>query len=131
MTHVAAGVLVQDGAFLVCQRRAGDAFGLKWEFPGGKLHDGETPESALVRELQEELGILADIGTQLWDETYMYENNQMFRITFFHVPSWEGELQPGAFEQITWSERHQLTDYDFLEADLDFIRNLKKGAVLS
>src|SRR2546428_11019656 len=57
MIRVAAGILARDDRVLICRRRKGGAFPLKWEFPGGKLQDGETPEAALVRELAEELGI--------------------------------------------------------------------------
>jgi 8-oxo-dGTP diphosphatase len=88
--HVAAGVMMRNGEFLICQRRVGDAYGLKWEFPGGKLHHGETPETALVRELGEELGIDAGVGRQLWTETYTYADDKTFRITFLSVPSWQG-----------------------------------------
>ena len=57
MTTVVAGVLIRDNRILICQRRADQAHALKWEFPGGKLEAGESPEQALVRELREELGI--------------------------------------------------------------------------
>ena len=62
---VVAAVIEQDGEILVCQRRRGSRHELKWEFPGGKVEPGEEPRAALIRELQEELKIDADIGPEL------------------------------------------------------------------
>ena len=53
MVHVTAGILADGGRVLICQRRAGSRFPLKWEFPGGKVEDGESPETCLRRELRE------------------------------------------------------------------------------
>ena len=59
MKEVAVGIILQDGNVLACQRKRDATYALKWEFPGGKLEPGETPEHALVRELHEELAIHA------------------------------------------------------------------------
>ena len=63
---VVAALIEADGKLLVCQRRRTDSFGLMWEFPGGKLEPGETPAQALARELQEELGVEAKIGPEMF-----------------------------------------------------------------
>ena len=62
MIAVAAGVVCREGRIMICQRKPGGHQPLKWEFPGGKLEAGESPEQALARELREELGIEARVG---------------------------------------------------------------------
>ena len=64
LRFVVAGLLVRDGLVLICQRRPDQPMALQWEFPGGKIEQGESPEQALARELQEELGIAANIGSR-------------------------------------------------------------------
>ncbi|MDP9169755.1 MAG: NUDIX domain-containing protein, partial [Acidobacteriota bacterium] len=65
MTAVVAGLLVSDGLFLICRRRADQPHPLKWEFPGGKIEAGESPQQALARELREELGIESEPAVEL------------------------------------------------------------------
>ena len=62
MIAVVAGILLRDGKILLAQRKEAASFALKWEFPGGKIEPGESPEEALERELQEELGIHTHTG---------------------------------------------------------------------
>jgi len=128
MIQVVAGVMMRDGQYLICQRRKDDTHGLKWEFPGGKIEPGENAEFALRRELQEELEIDATIGRQLFRQVFTNPNQQTFEILFFVIDSWVGECVPVTFEQICWCAPEQLTDYDFLEADLVFIRQLSAEA---
>ena len=68
--RVVAGIIERDGEILICQRRRDDSHALKWEFPGGKVERGESPEEALERELREELDIQAKIGPQLACSTH-------------------------------------------------------------
>ena len=72
MTVVVAGVLERDGKILICRRRADQPHPLKWEFPGGKIEAGESPEFALMRELREELGIEATAGAELMRYEFAY-----------------------------------------------------------
>ncbi|HME05992.1 MAG TPA: NUDIX domain-containing protein, partial [Bryobacteraceae bacterium] len=72
MTVVVAAVIERDNRILIAQRRAGGAHALKWEFPGGKVNAGETPEDALQRELAEELAIRATIGPEILHYEYAY-----------------------------------------------------------
>ena len=72
MTTVVAAVIERDGRILICQRRRGQAHELKWEFPGGKLEPGESPEVALRRELREELAIDAAPETEITRYEYAY-----------------------------------------------------------
>ena len=69
---VVAGLIQRHGALLICQRRRDAAFALQWEFPGGKLEAGEGSAAALRRELEEELGIVADVGAELYRTQHDY-----------------------------------------------------------
>jgi 8-oxo-dGTP diphosphatase len=73
MLTVVAALIESDGKLLVCQRRRGSMFELLWEFPGGKAEPGENLRSALLRELEEELGVRAKVGRELHRQVYTYE----------------------------------------------------------
>lgn len=99
---VAVGVLIRDdGAFLLTSRPAGKVYAGYWEFPGGKLEEGETVEQALRRELQEELGIL--IGTvHPWQVQSVDYPHALVRLHFCKVFEWAGELQMRELQQFSW-----------------------------
>ena len=78
MTTVVAGVLERDGKILICRRRADQPHPLKWEFPGGKLEAGESPEAALIRELREELGIESEAGSEIMRYEFAYPGSNPF-----------------------------------------------------
>jgi 8-oxo-dGTP diphosphatase len=125
--HVSAGVLTQGPRLLICQRRAEDSHPLKWEFPGGKAHDGEDAAACLQRELQEELNIEATIGIELHHTTHTYPNGRTVVLSFFQVPTYRGEITNTQFQTLMWVEPGQLTAYDFLEGDLAFVTALAHG----
>lgn len=122
MTTVVAALIERDGRILVCQRRRGQPHELKWEFPGGKVEAGESPEAALQRELQEELGIEAAIDSEIRRYEHTYPNRPTILLIFYRVRSFRGEPQNLIFETMEWAESGRLKDYDFLEGDLAFIR---------
>ena len=82
---VSAAVICCRGQVLLAQRREIDAHPLKWEFPGGKVDPGESPQQALVRELCEELHIKADVGNELARYQYEYAGNKRVELIFFAV----------------------------------------------
>jgi 8-oxo-dGTP diphosphatase len=130
---VAALILRGDGAtreIFICQRRAGQPMGLKWEFPGGKIEPDETSEQALARELDEELAINATIGPRITTIHHTYRNGGAIEIEFFLVREFQGEPVNRIFQQMLWSSLASLPDYDFLAADLNLIRDLADGKLL-
>ena len=121
-----------DRELFICQRRADQPMGLKWEFPGGKIEPGETSVEALARELSEELGIDATIGDRITTVRHTYRNGGAIEIEFFRVREYRGELTNhiSIFQQMLWSPVVRLPDYDFLAADLNLIRDLADGKLL-
>lgn len=124
MTRVVAGIIERDGEVLVCRRRPGQAHPLKWEFPGGKVEEGESPERALVRELREELGIEAGAAERITSYPYQYPGRSPILLTFFRVQSFCGEPQNLVFEEIRWAPRASLSALDFVEGDIEFVKEL-------
>jgi 8-oxo-dGTP diphosphatase len=122
MTTVVAAVIERDSRILICQRRKGQAHELKWEFPGGKMEAGETPEAALRRELREELAIEAEIDGEITRYEYSYPNRPAILLIFFRVTRFTGEPRNLVFERMEWEPRERLPEYDFLEGDVEFIR---------
>src|SRR6266566_6443673 len=90
MKRVVAALIWQDGKILVCQRTRHQTMPLKWEFPGGKIEEGEQPRDALRRELDEELGIQATIGDEVARIKHEYPNGGMVELRFFIVREHKG-----------------------------------------
>lgn len=124
---VVAGLLLQANRFLICQRNSKGSFPGKWEFPGGKIETGETPEAALRRELQEELGIAAEIGEEIWRVEHQYAGHAAVLLLFFAVRGYQGAIENRVFEQVRWASPQELPRYDFLEADRALIERLAAG----
>jgi 8-oxo-dGTP diphosphatase len=121
MTEVAVGVITNNGRVLACQRKRTVRYPLKWEFPGGKLEPGETPRQALIRELREELMIDAEPDGELLTNEWIYresaatpEKDAAYRVTYFIVPSYRGELVNQTFESIRWVTPAELERMDIL-----------------
>src|SRR5262249_50299021 len=93
--RVVAAVVWRDGRLLMTQRPPGGRLGLLWEFPGGKIEPGETPERALARELQEELNVLARPGETLAIETHAYPGGPDVEITFIACELDSPKLEKG------------------------------------
>jgi 8-oxo-dGTP diphosphatase len=115
---------------LVCQRRPDQPMSLKWEFPGGKIEPGENAEQALVRELDEELGITAVIGPRIAQIRHRYRNGGAIDLQFFTVKQFTGELSNRIFNAMQWAPLSTLPSFDFLAADLGLIRDLSEGKLL-
>lgn len=128
--YVAAGLILRGDEVLICQRRPDQAMALKWEFPGGKMEPGESPEEALVRELKEELGITATVGTRVAHVRHAYRNGSSVDLQFFAVHRFEGEITNRIFNDLRWCTLRDLPGYDFLAADRGLVRDLAAGKLL-
>jgi 8-oxo-dGTP diphosphatase len=129
MILVTAAILTHGERLLVCQRKAGSRFGLKWEFPGGKVEPAESLEGCLRRELEEELGIEAEVGPEIYRIDHPYPNGFTVRLIFFRVLSFTGTPTNHAFERIEWARRDELAGYDFLEADRELVDRMTRGEI--
>lgn len=99
---VAAAVITrEDGSFLLGRRAPGTFYPGYWEFPGGKVEAGESPKEALVRELQEELGIRAEVVWPWIMREHAYEHAHV-RLHFFEVPAWSGQLTDHVHSALAW-----------------------------
>ena len=124
--YVVVGVLINaDGKLLIQQRPDGTVKAGKWEFPGGKLESGETPEQGLVRELSEELGITVCQTHPLTIVTHDYDHARVWLDTYI-VDRFAGD--PSGFEgqKIAWVGVNNLKDYDLLPAALPIIEAYKQ-----
>ncbi|MDE1156425.1 MAG: (deoxy)nucleoside triphosphate pyrophosphohydrolase [Acidobacteriaceae bacterium] len=134
LRHVVAALILrgegQQREVLICQRRADQPMGHKWEFPGGKIEPGETPEEALARELNEELAIDAKIGEKLTTVRHNYRNGAAIEIQFFIVTEFTSDLVNRIFQDMVWCTFDRLPAYDFLTADLALIQDLADGKLL-
>jgi mutator protein MutT len=129
-TVVAAVIERPDRRILIGQRRKLDSSPLKWEFPGGKVHRGETLESALSRELWEELGVNLLKSREIASIRHQYANTlEELEIHFFAAQIDDSELKPLTFEQIKWVLPKELAAYDFLAANRALIAHLATGKI--
>jgi 8-oxo-dGTP diphosphatase len=129
-TVVAAVIERSDRRLLIGQRRKDDTSALKWEFPGGKVQDGEAPEAALARELLEELGATLVKSVELGRVRHQYAGTpEELEIRFFAAAIAESELAPRAFEEIAWVFPKELGNYDFLAANRELIAQLATGRI--
>ncbi len=122
MLQVVAAILTRNGRILICQRRADQRHPLQWEFPGGKVEPGETPEQALERELEEELGIRGARGVEITRYEYAYPGKNPIALLFFRVTGFAGEPRNRIFHDMRWERPKRLSQYDFVEGDLEFLR---------
>jgi len=125
--RVAAAFILQHGKILICQRTRHQPFPLKWEFPGGKIESGETPRTALRRELEEELGIDAIIGDEVTRIQHSYHpHGNTVELRFFLVEEFAGEIENRIFKDVRWVARKDLPNFDFLEADAGLVQDLAR-----
>ena len=129
MKQVVAALIIDGDKILICQRTRHQPMPLKWEFPGGKVEPEERPEDALRRELEEELGIRATIGPEVATIRHQYENGNAVELHFYVVERYAGEIQNRIFRNVRWATRKEMLDYDFLEADIAFVKGLAEGKI--
>ena len=130
MKQVVAALMVDGSKVLICQRTKYQPMPLQWEFPGGKIEEGEEPVAALQRELDEELGIRATVGPEVATVAHTYKNGNGVELHFFLVEQYEGEIQNRIFKDVQWVEREELPNFDFLDADKSLVADIAVGKVL-
>lgn len=124
MKTVVAAIIRRNGRILACRRRDDQDHAGKWEFPGGKVEDGETAVQALRRELAEELGVEAEIGPEIERYDFAYPGKSPIRLVFHEVTEYSGKIDLSQFADSCWAAPPDLPALDFLEGDVDFVRRL-------
>jgi len=130
MKRVVAALILNNGRILACQRTRHQPMPLKWEFPGGKIEEGEQPRDALRRELEEELGIEAIIGNEVARIQHQYPSGGAVELRFFEVHEYRGEIENRIFRDVRWVSRKELPGLDFLEADHTLVQDLASGKLI-
>ena len=130
LRFVAAALILRQGEVLIGQRRPDQPMAFQWEFPGGKIEHGESPEQALARELDEELGIKAIVGPRVTHIRHNYRHGGAVDLQFFVVHEFSGDIDNRIFHQVRWTKLEELTNYEFLAADRGLIRDLAAGRLL-
>src|SRR5437763_4796308 len=129
MKQVVAALIVKDDEILICQRNEHQPHPLKWEFPGGKIEANEDPAAALCRELEEELGITAEMGSKVATIQHNYAIGNAVELHFYLVKKFEGEIQNLVFKDVRWAKRTELSKFDFLEADVALVQEIARGKI--
>jgi 8-oxo-dGTP diphosphatase len=124
--RVVAGLIYQGDRVLVCQRKEGGSFPLKWEFPGGKVENREDDLATLRRELKEELGIEVQSAGEVFRHSHSYPD-QIVDLIFFKIEIYRGSVSNKVFERVRWLNVKDLKELDFLEGDLPLIEKLISG----
>ena len=120
---VAAGVVSAGGRILAARRKTGAHLEGLWEFPGGKLERGESPEECLVREFAEELGVRVRAGRILEVIHHRYSDRSVL-LLFYACELIEGEPRPLGCQELRWLGHEELGSLDWVPADLPFVRRL-------
>lgn len=121
---MAVAILRRNGKILVCQRKRDARYGLKWEFPGGKLEPNETTVQCLQRELLEELSI-RPLGIERIElQTSDYPDGGRFEVAYCFVSTFSGEPKNNVFEEIRWVTTEELKQLDILEGNKKFVAQL-------
>jgi 8-oxo-dGTP diphosphatase len=121
MVQVVAAILERHRRILIGRRGAGQSHAFKWEFPGGKVEPGESPEQALARELEEELAIRNARGDEVLRYEFQYPGKSAILLIFFRISVFDGEIKNLIYPETYWAAANELTHFDFVEGDRRFL----------
>jgi len=128
MKLVTAAIIINNGKVLIAQRAENQQLAGKWEFPGGKVEPGETPEECLKREIKEELGINIEVNDFFGESTYHYDTGTIKLLAY--KSQWiDGECKLSVHSRIKWVKPYELENYDFAPADIYFVNKLKEELI--
>ena len=124
MKEVTAAIILKNNKILIAQRAIGENLAGKWEFPGGKLEQGETPQECLKREIREELDVIIEVVDFFGESIYTYQSGTIKLMAFWC--KWiSGDFTLRVHSQIVWAKHHELDLYDFAPADIPLVETLK------
>jgi len=126
MTRSVVAVIHRNKQILVCQRGKNSRYALKWEFPGGKMEEGESTLECLKRELREELSIEVDGFDRHETSINHYEDGGTFEVTYCFVSRFHGTPKNNVFERILWTSLAELRSLDILSGNKPFVDLLRE-----
>ena len=126
MIEVAAAIIEKDGKILIAKRKKGKHLEDKWEFPGGKIEENETPNDCLERELLEEFGVKTKAGEFVAESVFDYGEGKKIRLSGYMVEYLSGDFLLNDHSEIAWVKAEDFYDYDFAPADLPIVAELRK-----
>ncbi len=125
MLAVTCALIIKDGLVLAVQRGPEMKMPLKWEFPGGKIENGESEQSCLFREIKEELHLAIEVGEKLPEVVHNYPDFTI-RLIPFLAKIQAGELTLTEHQDFRWLKKEELLDLDWAEADLPIVKDYLK-----
>lgn len=131
MKRAVVAVIHRDKQILVCQRRKQSRYALKWEFPGGKMEEGESVLDCLRRELREELSIEVEGFDRQETRINQYEDGGTFEVTYCFVSRFAGIPNNNVFEDICWASLPELRTLDILAGNRPFVDLLREEDLLA
>ena len=127
MKEVTAAIIEENNRILIAQRGYGDKLEGMWEFPGGKIEPGETPQECLKREIFEEFEADIEVKNKFGESIYTY-GNRTIRLTAYCCRPISGKFVLNVHKGIRWVKRSELCLYEFAPADIPFVEKLKKDS---
>ena len=129
LRFVVAALILRPDEDLICQRRPDQPMALQWEFPGGKIEQGEVPKSHWPANFSEELGITANIGPRVTRIRHNYRHGGAVELQFYKMREFPVTVNR-IFNELRWAKLADLPSYDFLPADRGLVRDLAAGKLL-
>ncbi|MBI1947223.1 MAG: 8-oxo-dGTP diphosphatase MutT [Deltaproteobacteria bacterium] len=126
--RVVAALIRAEGKVLLTQRKPGKHLGMSWEFPGGKVEEGETDDQALIRELREELGVTVVVGTRCFETRHHYGAREM-HLVVYRCRVVEGEPKALEAHALEWVDERRVGEREFLPADKPLVHGLQFGLI--
>jgi mutator protein MutT len=127
MIQAAVAIIQKERRILLCQRKKSSRYGLKWEFPGGKVEHGESFFDCVKRELREELSIIVENFDSQESQVNRYDDGGVFEVMYFFVSHFEGTPENNAFEQIRWVTLTELKALDILEGNKSVVARMTEA----
>ncbi|WP_207737630.1 (deoxy)nucleoside triphosphate pyrophosphohydrolase [Clostridium sp. D43t1_170807_H7] len=122
---VVAAILQKEDKILIARKKQGKPLAGYFEFPGGKIEEGETPEESLIRELMEEMNIKIAVKEYIGESVYDYGNNKVISLLGYTAEIIDGEIKLSDHDIYEWVTLEQINNYKIAPADIPLINKLK------